>query len=489
LARPAGSGKTASAAADRSAIMTRRKGLLAGLLSVFAAPACAAPTCPGFAGRWGGVLDVGPGLRLVLEVDAAGVATLVSVDQGDARIPATGGTCTDDALSLAFASVRGTLEVRRVAGGRLEGTWSQGRALPIVLSPLAGRAFPDMPARGPALPLPQAVAAARSLAAAPALGAAWARGAASGIAVDGVRAMGEPAAVEAADRWHVGSITKSMTATLVARLVEAGKLRWDMLLADALPDMAAAMQEQYRGATLLQLMQGRSGLPTNIPMIDFVRFSQGKRGSLEDRRAFAAKALAMKPEGGLGDSEIYPNNGYVVTGAVCEAATGQPWETLLRELVFAPLDMATAGFGPPPEGSPAGHRMAMIGGRMIPVGRGPEGDNPPAMGPAGTAHMSLADLARFGRIHAEGHVAGLEGFLTKESFEVLHTPLPGADYACGWVRRPDGTLWHNGSNTYWYAEVVADPEGGVGAASAMNRADPAHAVADALRAALAAART
>ena len=40
------------------------------------------------------------------------------------------------------------------------------------------------------------------------------------IAVDGVRVEGEPNRISPDDRWHWGSITKSMTATLVARLVE-----------------------------------------------------------------------------------------------------------------------------------------------------------------------------------------------------------------------------------------------------------------------------
>ena len=38
----------------------------------------------------------------------------------------------------------------------------------------------------------------------------------------------------------------------------------------------------------------------------------------------------------------------------------------------------------------------------------------------------------------------------------------------GLVARDDGSLWHNGSNTLWYAEVLIDPVRGLVAAAAAN---------------------
>ena len=83
------------------------------------------------------------------------------------------------------------------------------------------------------------------------------------------------------------------------------------------------------------------------------------------------------------------------------------------------------------------------------------------MAPAGRAHMSLPDLAKYGLAHSEGH-QGLRGdYLKPETWRFLHNPpvstYAGADYAYGWVKRLDGTLWHNGSNTYWLAELAFDP--------------------------------
>ena len=43
-----------------------------------------------------------------------------------------------------------------------------------------------------------------------------------------------------------------------------------------------------------------------------------------------------------------------------------------------------------------------------------------------------------------------------------------------WGLRPDGGLWHNGSNLLWYAEALIDPQSGVVSAGAVNDGrDPA----------------
>jgi Beta-lactamase len=90
-------------------------------------------------------------------------------------------------------------------------------------------------------------------------------------------------------------------------------------------------------------------------------------------------------------------------------------------------------------------------------------DNPVVLGPAGTIHMNLADLLTYLAAHRDG-----ASFLSARSWRTLHTPPFGGDYAMGWVVRPDGYLWHNGSNTLWYAEAEFNNTSGVAAAAAAN---------------------
>jgi len=145
-----------------------------------------------------------------------------------------------------------------------------------------------------------------------------------------------------------------------------------------------------------------------------------------------------------------------------EKKTGVPWETHIQQEVFTPLDLQSGGFGPPQDVNneleqPRGHRS--IFGFDFAVGT--DSDNSPIMGPAGTLHLSLIDLAHFGHEHLKGK-QGQGSLLTAESYQRLHHPSL-SNYAYGWVvNAPDdidaGTIiWHNGSNTYWYAMLAIMP--------------------------------
>src|SRR4029077_15544102 len=81
----------------------------------------------------------------------------------------------------------------------------------------------------------------------PALGAGLVQGSQPPqIWVDGERAAGSGIAVTEDDLWHLGSITKSRTATLIARLIDAGERRWDDTVGEMLGDVAPNMNAAYR---------------------------------------------------------------------------------------------------------------------------------------------------------------------------------------------------------------------------------------------------
>ncbi|MEM9740688.1 MAG: serine hydrolase domain-containing protein, partial [Pseudomonadota bacterium] len=64
-------------------------------------------------------------------------------------------------------------------------------------------------------------------------------------ATTGLRAISSDSPAENGDLWHLGSITKSMTATLVARLVERGETRWTLTLEEALGDEIEGMDPAF----------------------------------------------------------------------------------------------------------------------------------------------------------------------------------------------------------------------------------------------------
>ena len=96
----------------------------------------------------------------------------------------------------------------------------------------------------------------------PALTAAFVRGKdLVALGAVGTRRVGAAERVQTTDLWHLGSDTKSMTATLAAMLVEQGKLRWDSTISEIFPDLAEKIVPAYRKLTLIQLFSHRVGLP------------------------------------------------------------------------------------------------------------------------------------------------------------------------------------------------------------------------------------
>lgn len=443
--------------------MLARRPLIAGALASWlpVSAACAQEPAGDFGGEWNGVLDAGSQrlrLRLVMRESAA---DLFSLDQGPEAIPATSVRIDGDRLRLRFASINASYD-GRLQDGRIEGTFRQGGGLPLVL--VRGEA--DAPA--PPEPLTsQSLRQLRERAGAPALAAAAAHRDGRRLALaDGVRARGRSEAVTPQDLWHVGSITKSMTSTLVARCVEAGAISWDDTVGAVLGATIDDVRAEYRDANFRHLLSHRAGLQANPPMTALLRYRRDNPDPRQERIEFAQQALRQTPNGPKEQSFLYSNNGYVIAGAMLEAKLGASWETLIRQHLFEPLGMTSAGFGAPGTPSafdqPVGHASGLIGGlRPHAPGDGVT-DNPAALGPAGRVHASFEDMLRFLAAHRDA-----TSFLSTESWRTLHTPPFGGDYAMGWVKRGDA-LWHNGSNTLWYAEVLVDPARGVAAVAAAN---------------------
>ena len=284
------------------------------------------------------------------------------------------------------------------------------------------------------------------------------------MAAVGVRVINEPELVTDSDQWHVGSISKSMTSTLAAILIERGVLDWDTTIGDVFLNLLANIHDQYKNVRVEQLMAHTGGLVTDI-----TRAPSFQAGDLNDtsmipmtekRLMWTADLLLMAPEAGVG-THLYSNANYIVLGAMLEQLTGEQWEDLMNRELFAALGMIDSGFGAPGvpgmRTQPWGHRN--VGGTWQALDPGDiEADNTLAIGPAGTVHSTLRDISAYMAAHLNG-ARGIDDLLLASSFEQLHTPQPGTNYGGGWVVNAGGwagtpIIWHNGSNGRWFAELV-----------------------------------
>jgi CubicO group peptidase (beta-lactamase class C family) len=289
----------------------------------------------------------------------------------------------------------------------------------------------------------------------------------------GVRKLGDQTPVTTNDVFHIGSCTKSMTATLAAMFIEDGKLRWNTTIGEVFPEWKAKMARQYETVTVEQLLMHRSGVPSQPPPAAWKQAFEQKGTPTEQRREFIYAVFREPPEAPPGTKFIYSNQGYAIVGAMLEKLGGKPWESLIKERLFDPLQMTSAGFGPPGTtgqvDQPWGH--ARKSSAITPV----QGDNPPAISPAARVYCSLDDLARYAMIHLNGERQG--GLLKPETFRKLHTPPQNGTYACGWgvfKRRwaGDRALNHNGSNTMWFVTMWLAPEKNFAVIAATNIAGP-----------------
>ncbi len=285
------------------------------------------------------------------------------------------------------------------------------------------------------------------------------------VAAVGARSYRSLVPVTIYDKWHLGSITKSMTATVAALLIEQGVLEWETTIEAAFPDVTT-IHEDLRSVPLEPIFAHRGGFTNDIARFAAWEQMLASRAALSaQRRSFAIEVLAAAPEFTPLETFHYSNVGYVIAGAMLETATGQDWETLIRNHLFTPLAMHDTGFGAPgirdAMDQPRGH-LGQSTARQPLEPDDPRADNPLGIGPAGTVHATMQDLGRY----ISMHLAGAQGhgtLLRPETVTRLHTPAEGFNYASGWfIASRDwaggDAVAHSGSNNRWYAVVWMAPQ-------------------------------
>jgi CubicO group peptidase (beta-lactamase class C family) len=292
----------------------------------------------------------------------------------------------------------------------------------------------------------------------------------SAVGAVGVRKYGTDTPVTINDQFHLGSDTKAMTATMLATVVEEGKLSWNTTLEQVFPELAPKMDPAYRKVTLEQLLAHRAGFtdeswPQGKTFKDMHELPGTPR---EQRAAYVAMVLSERPINNPGSAYLYSNRSYAVAGAMAEKVANDSWENLMQKRLFQPLGMQSCGFGamgtptddPKKIDQPWQHKLLLTFHR--PIAPGPLADNPAVIGPAGTVHCSIVDWGKFITAHLRGE-KGEPGILKPETFKRLHAPLFGGEYASGWMvlERPwagaGPALHHAGSNLQNFAIVWMAP--------------------------------
>jgi CubicO group peptidase (beta-lactamase class C family) len=316
----------------------------------------------------------------------------------------------------------------------------------------------------------------------PALAAAVARdGQIVAAGAVGTRRAGARIPVTINDRFHIGSDTKAMTALLAAIQVERGGLAWTSTIGQVFPELAAAAAPDVAGVTLTQLLSHTGGIAADNEAIErllIASFAEETLNLDELRYAIVKQAVAQPLAAKPGTRFLYSNMGYLLAGTMLERVGKSTWEEMIVAQLFEPLALKSAGFGPQSRlgrvDAPLGH-LGGDGAPPKPMLAGPGGDNPVVLGPAGTAHMSVLDFARWGAWNAGMGKRG-PALVRADTLWKLHAPVidmpprpdaaPGTpavgSYGLGWgtISVPfagEPILFHGGSNTKNLAQIFVQP--------------------------------
>lgn len=140
--------------------------------------------------------------------------------------------------------------------------------------------------------------------------------------------------------FRVGSLSKSIVALGVMRLVDQGKLDIDRPLREILPDVEIDNPwEATAPVTLAQCMEHTAGF-------DDVRFNEI---FTDDEQLSVRDALLLNPRSRRvrwqpGTRHAYSNVGYTLAARAIEVATGEPFDEYLRREILQPMGITGSDF-------------------------------------------------------------------------------------------------------------------------------------------------
>lgn len=146
----------------------------------------------------------------------------------------------------------------------------------------------------------------------------------------GVRSLDRPEPIDLHTIFDTASISKSFTATLVAMLVDDGKLAWDEPVKTYLPRLDLGDPYLTANATLRDFLSHRTGL---APGNALWKLTARTRPEIVDRLRCVPRGAPFRT------TQTYSNLGYTVVGEAIEAVGGASWEELMRRRILEPLEL------------------------------------------------------------------------------------------------------------------------------------------------------
>lgn len=241
-----------------------------------------------------------------------------------------------------------------------------------------------------------------------------------GVRKADVSASDENNKVKASDRFCIGSVSKPVSGYLLAYLSQLNDniINWDVRIRDVFPELESTacrrhynIRSNYLNATIAQMMSHSAGFPyapTNSMdyAIDVANLKSGVNTNYQAEYCNFSALMQRRYNYMISSQQDEPitgfeyNGGPILPAAMAERVMGKPFETMLEQYVFQPLEMATAGMGrTATTATPDGiweHSWDSGTKKFIPAeNRTHKTANFHSHGPAGGIHFSADDAIKF----------------------------------------------------------------------------------------------
>lgn len=229
----------------------------------------------------------------------------------------------------------------------------------------------------------------------------------------GLREVGKPEPVDADTVFQIASLSKPVSATVVAALVSAGVVGWERRIADL--DPAFRLHDAYPSAevTVRDLFAHRSGLPGSAGNdLEDIGF---------DRDEVLRRLRLVPPSSSFRAGYSYSNAGLTEGALAAVRPTGKSWEEVAEARLYRPLGMTMTS-------SRYADFLARANRAELHVDLGDGWSarvkrDADVQAPAGGVSSSALDLAQWMRLQLAGGVFDGERLISADALAATHEPL------------------------------------------------------------------
>ncbi len=258
----------------------------------------------------------------------------------------------------------------------------------------------------------------------------------------GITNVDHPLAVTPETLFQIGSTSKTFTATALMALVEAGRVDLDASVRTYLPWFALQSEEDAARLTVRDLVTHHAGYVGDY-------FKDTGRG--DDAIGKIVRKMANSPQlVPAGHTFSYSNAAFYVTGHIVETLHGRPFEQVIRETIFEPLDMDRTFYFPEEAIThrvAAGHIVTSDGSQVA-----RPWNTPRSIAPGGGVTSNVIDQCRYAALHlGEARESGVLSRATVSAMQEVQRPAGsmcesiGVSWMLDWAGDGQKLVKHGGA--------------------------------------------